>query len=44
MKPYILDDTFTISDEIKKMSNEERQQLVGKLEEEGKRETYGKWK
>lgn len=44
MKPYVLDDTFTISDEIKKMSNEERQQLARKLEEEGKRETYGKWK
>jgi len=38
MKPYVLDDIFTISDEIKKMSNEERQQLARKLEEEGRKE------
>lgn len=38
MKPYVLDDTFTISEEIKKMSDEERQQLARKLEEEGRKE------
>lgn len=38
MKPYILDDTFIISDEIKKMPEEERQQLARKLEEEGRKE------
>lgn len=38
MKPYVLDDTFTISEEIKKMSDEERQQLARKLEEEERKE------
>ncbi len=38
MKPYVLDDTFTLSDEIKKMSGKERQQLARKLEEEGRKE------
>lgn len=38
MKPYVLYDTFTIFDEIKKMSNEERQQLARKLEEEGRKD------
>jgi hypothetical protein len=38
MKPYVLDDTFTISEEIKKMSDEERHQLAKRLEEEGKKE------
>ena len=41
MKPYVLDDTFTISEEIKKMSDEERQQLARKLEEEGRKEGGG---
>lgn len=38
MKTYVLDDTFIISDEIKKMSGEESQQLARKLEEEGRKE------
>lgn len=38
MKPYVLDDTFIISEKIKKMSEEERQQLARKLEEEGRKE------
>ncbi len=36
MKPYVLDDTFIISEKIKKMSEEERQQLARKLEEKEK--------
>ncbi len=38
MKPYVLDDTFIISEKIKKMSEEERQQLARKLEEKGRKE------
>lgn len=38
MKPYVVDDTFTISEEIKRMSDEERHKLARKLEEEGRRE------
>ena len=35
---YVLDDTFEIPEEIKKMSDEERHQLTKKLEEEGRQE------
>lgn len=35
---YVLDDTFQISDEIEKMSDEERRRQIRKWEEEGRRE------
>ena len=44
MEHYILDDTSTISEEIKKMSEEEQHQLARKLEEEVIRENHSKRK
>lgn len=37
-EPYILDDTFKISEEVLKMTPEERWALVARLEAEGRRE------
>ncbi len=37
-EPYILDDTFTISEEVQKMTPEELDELIARLEAEGRRE------
>ncbi len=36
--PYVVDDTFQISEEIENMSDEERRQQIKIWEEEGRRE------
>lgn len=37
-KPFVLDDTFTVSDEIKQMSREERREEIRALEEKARLE------